>query len=92
MENFGIYQVAGVDDYLRNGVLLPADAGWVTPTRGEIRSVLNKAALDARGAADFLGVSRKEVNRWTTGEGDIPFAAWAVICRRAGVGYQVDWW
>lgn len=83
---------AGSVVYVRAGCLLPANAGWEVPTKDEVRATIERAGLDVRGAADFLGTSRKEVNRWTTGDGDVPFACWALLCRRAGVGYQSDWW
>lgn len=45
---------------------------------------MDRAGLDPRQLADLVGVSRKEVNRWTFG-GDIPFACWVVLCLKAGI-------
>ncbi|HDZ58173.1 MAG TPA: KorC repressor protein [Pseudomonas xinjiangensis] len=78
--------------YVPTVSLLPYDGGWQAPDREAVRAVLTKAKLDPRLASDFLGVSRKEVNRWTTGEGDVPFACWALLCWRAGVGFTEVWW
>ncbi len=73
--------------YVRGETLLPY-AAWVPPNADEVRTVMRRAGVEPRELAELVGVSRKEVNRWTTGNGEILFACWVLLCRRAGVGYE----
>jgi len=64
------------------------DAGdWHQPSTEEIRFLMDSLGLSPRDAADYLGVSRKSVNRWTVGQEPIPFASWVLLCRKGGLGY-----
>lgn len=62
-------------------------ANWHPPTTEEIRWLMDLLALSPREVADYLGVSRKLVNRWTVGQESIPFASWVLLCRKGGCGY-----
>lgn len=92
METQGKYQVEGAGVYLRQSTLQSIGAGWEQPTPEEVRAVIGRAGLVPREAADFLGESRKRLSRWTTGEEDIPFTAWVLLCQRAGLGFSGQWW
>ncbi|EKT4531958.1 hypothetical protein QEM33_004605 [Pseudomonas putida] len=90
MEDRATYQVARDEAYIRADNLLTYPA-WVPPNASQVRGVMAKAGLEPRTMAEFVGVSRKEVNRWTLGQGDIPYACWVMLCQRAGVGYLDAW-
>ncbi|HBO7987867.1 hypothetical protein [Pseudomonas aeruginosa] len=87
METQGTYQVSSA--YVRGDCLRLFAEGWVAPTAPEVRQVLQMAGLDPRAAGDFLGVSRRQVNRWTTAEEEIAYSCWVMLCQRAGIGYLV---
>lgn len=86
MEDKQTYHISTDLHYIRAECLAPF-ASWVPPDAPQVRSILARAGLEPREVAEFVGVSRKEVNRWTTAAGDIPFACWVLLCRRAGAGY-----
>ncbi|WAH62223.1 hypothetical protein LZ023_40815 (plasmid) [Pseudomonas silvicola] len=85
MEDRGAYAV-GQRAYVRAVCLLPYES-WEVPTKDELRSMMDRAGLDPRQVADLVGVSRKEVNRWTLGTDAVPFACWVLLCQRAAAGY-----
>jgi DNA-binding transcriptional regulator YiaG len=62
-------------------------ANWEPPSTEEIRLLMDSLGLSPRDVADYLGVSRKSVNRWTIGQESIPFASWVLLCRKSGWGY-----
>lgn len=76
-------------------LIAPAD-GWQQPTPEEIRELLKLIArrkgttmFTGGQAARFLGLGEKgdrTVRRWTAGETNIPYAAWAMLCHHAGLG------
>lgn len=74
---------------IRAGCLRPADA-WVQPTGEEVREVLRLAGLSGGAAAKFLGLSEKTggrtIRRWVSDPTDMPYAVWALLCDRAGLG------
>jgi hypothetical protein len=86
MENQAPYQVERNHTYIRPVCLLSFE-GWHPPSKDELRAAMDKAELPARELAAFVGVSRKEVNRWTFGAETIPFACWVLLCLRAKIGY-----
>lgn len=61
---------------------------WQPPSSDELRSLIDSMGLSPREVGEFLGVSRKAVNRWTVGQESIPFASWVLLCRRAGGGFS----
>lgn len=68
---------------------LCAATNWARPTSDELRTVLGLAGLSGSGAAGFLGLGQggsRTVRRWVGGEVPIPYAAWALLCHRAGLG------
>ncbi|ESR00682.1 hypothetical protein F753_04075 [Stutzerimonas chloritidismutans AW-1] len=85
METQGTYQVP--TEYVRGACLRLFVDGWAAPTAPEVRQILKMAGLDPRSAGDFLGVSRRQVNRWTTAEEEIAYSSWVMLCQRAGIGY-----
>lgn len=61
---------------------------WQPPSSEDLRSLMELVGLSPREVSEFLGVSRKAVNRWTMGQESIPFANWVLLCRRAGWGFS----
>jgi len=60
---------------------------WQQPTPDEIREVLKLAGLTGGQAAKLLGISDgRTIRRWTGGDSDIPYSAWAILCDVAGLG------
>ncbi|NWL45450.1 transcriptional regulator [Pseudomonas hunanensis] len=90
MEERAPYRVQRDEAYVRAENLLPYPA-WVPPDASQVRGVMAKAGLEPRTLAEFVGVSRKEVNRWTTGQAVITYACWVILCQRAAVGYLDRW-
>ncbi|WP_263147682.1 XRE family transcriptional regulator [Pseudomonas sp. RIT-PI-AD] len=88
METQGTYQVRTT--YVRESCFRLFADGWEAPTASEVRQVLQMAGLDPRSAGDFLGVSRRQVNRWTTAEEEIAYSCWVMLCQRAGISYMVS--
>lgn len=73
---------------IRKECLGPA-LNWVTPTGDEIKDVLRLAGLSGAAAAGYLGLGKgggRTVRRWTGEETDIPYAAWSLLCDKAGLG------
>lgn len=91
MEERGVYQLgpSGSESVeIRPECLRAFANGWVTPTKEEIRHVQKLAGnLGRKTTGDLCGVSGKTVNFWTTGEKDIPYAPWAILCAVAGLGH-----
>lgn len=77
------------DVTIRSECLRPASAGWEQPTGQEVRAVVKRAGFTGRAAARFLGLGLKgdrTVRRWIGNDSRIPYAAWALLCHRAGLG------
>ncbi|MDX3904428.1 MAG: helix-turn-helix transcriptional regulator [Pigmentiphaga sp.] len=72
---------------IRPETLREFGAGWEPPTAAEIRAVIRLAGLTAGEVAALVGMpDRGMVQRWTTGDAPVPFAAWAILCEVAGLG------
>ncbi|MGF6766148.1 DNA-binding transcriptional regulator YiaG [Paraburkholderia sp. GAS33] len=84
----------GTSEPIRPQCLRPAGADWQKsdrkPTGVEIREVIRRAGLTGGQAAALLGISGdsggRTVRRWISGESDIPYSAWAILCHVAGLG------
>lgn len=69
-----------------------SDDGWVLPTGPEIREVMRQADLSDSKMARLVGVSfqatggSRRIRKWTSGESEISYAAWALLCHAAGLG------
>jgi hypothetical protein len=73
---------------IRPECLLPADHGWQQPTAEEVKAVLKVAGMTGGAASKFLGMhNNRAVRRWTGGDDQIPYSAWALLCAVAGLGY-----
>lgn len=59
---------------------------WEQPTTNEIRSVIKIANLTGSQVGNLVGVQSRAVRRWTGGDAAIPYAAWAILCYKAGLG------
>jgi hypothetical protein len=67
--------------------LLPFSDAWKAPEGEAIKEVLAKAGLTGAQAAQLTGTANdRTVRRWTGGESNIPYAAWALLCDAAGLG------
>ena len=61
--------------------------GWETPTPDEVRWVMKMAGLTGRTASELVGIANnRTIRRWTGGDCAIPYAAWALLCEKAGLG------
>ena len=77
---------------IRPECLQPAGDKWQKshrkPTGVEIREVIRRAGLTGGQAATLLGISGdsggRTVRRWISGESDIPYSAWAILCHEIG--------
>lgn len=66
--------------------LVPFGQEWQAPSREDVRAVLAAAGMGSADGARYVGVSRNELNKWTTGAESIPFSCWALLCWKAGAG------
>lgn len=79
---------------IRLECLRPYDAIWKPPTGVEVRELLRRSEMSAAAAAQFLGLGiggDRTVRRWIsghpeTGVSSISYAAWALLCDKAGEG------
>ncbi|MEW4339715.1 hypothetical protein [Chromobacterium vaccinii] len=94
MEDKAIYSVPGTAG-VRPETLLPFSNGWQAPSGDEVRYMLlqvgiaqNKgSALTGKETGELVGVLGRQVRRWLSGDSEIPFAAWAILCAEAGIGH-----
>lgn len=64
-------------------------ADWAQPTGEEVREILHRinppTGLSGAETARLLGIhSGRQIRRWTGGDAEIPYAAWAILCDMAG--------
>lgn len=62
---------------------------WEQPSPDEVREILRRNGLKGADAAILLGLSPgtggRQIRRWTGGDANIPYAAWAILADMAGV-------
>ena len=76
----------GENSSIREECLMPFSE-WTPPNTNEIRSAMKMASLTGSAFANMVGVKNsRTVRRWTGGEVEIPYAAWAILCYQAGFG------
>ena len=61
-------------------------SAWQQPNPEEVQAVLKLAHLNAPECAKLIGVSPSEVQNWLENKTSIPYAAWALLCHKAGFG------
>ncbi|APB61004.1 hypothetical protein V562_05756 [Pseudomonas aeruginosa PS75] len=89
METRAPYLVQRSEPLVREVCLRTFESGWIPPSAAEVLAVMRLADLEPRDAAVVLGgLSRREVNRWTTGQDEIPYACWVLLCQRAKLAYR----
>ena len=72
---------------IRKANLQPFADGWEQPDSEQVRAILKLAGLTGGEAAKLVGLSDgRTVRRWTGGDSLIPYAAWAILCDKAGYG------
>ena len=74
---------------IRLECLRPAEE-WAQPTGEEVRELLRLAGFTGGKAAKALGLGTKgdrTIRRWIGEESAIPYAAWALLCDFAGLGF-----
>ncbi|MDK6532474.1 helix-turn-helix transcriptional regulator [Klebsiella pneumoniae] len=70
---------------IRESCFRPAGK-WTPPTGEELRYLLeNVLNLSQEGLARYVGVNGRTVRRWVTGESDIAYSVWCVLCIDAGL-------
>lgn len=74
---------------IRLECLRPATDNWQKPTAEEVQEVFRVGGFTKSHAADFLGLGEsgdRTIRRWTSGETEISYANWALLCDFAGLG------
>tara|TARA_R110000764_G_scaffold38098_2_gene84394 strand:- start:338 stop:679 length:342 start_codon:yes stop_codon:yes gene_type:complete len=80
-------QVEAFENGLNPSTLLSARSGkWVTPTGNDVRVVLAMSGLTGSAAGSLLGVASRTIRKWVGDDQNIKFAAWCLLCERAGLG------
>lgn len=60
---------------------------WTVPSAEEVRIAMKLADLTGSGLAALVGVQNsRTIRRWTGGDVEIPYAAWAILSHKAGFG------
>lgn len=74
---------------IRHECLKPHNADWPTPTSDEINELLTITGFSDKAAANALGLKKngaRTIRKWVSGESEIPYAIWALLCSFAGLG------
>ncbi len=80
-------QIAAFDAGLTPATLLSASSGlWQQPSGADVRIVLSMANLSGSDAGALVNVNSRTIRKWTGDDQKIPFAAWALLVDRAGLG------
>jgi len=60
---------------------------WEIPTKEEVTTLIDNLGLTSGEVANLVGVKfDRTVRRWKSGESEITYAAWAILCEEAGYG------
>ena len=68
---------------------------WVRPTPDEVKEIIRRTGRTDGGISELLGLTpqsnksgrgNRTVRRWTSGDVQIPYAAWALLAYEAGAG------
>lgn len=75
---------------IRSCTLVPGPV-WTKPTGAEVRELLKLCEFSGSDAASFLGMEGsggRNIRRWCADAetSEIPYSAWALLCRKAGLG------
>ncbi|EBM5962825.1 transcriptional regulator [Salmonella enterica] len=72
---------------MRPECFLAYGKGWVCPTPGEIRILMQISGLTGSKVASLTGVKdSRTVRRWVGGDTPIPFSSWAILVEYVGLG------
>lgn len=94
MEDHALYGNSLEAVSLRAETLNPAPL-WLQPTPEEVRELIRMTGLTGGDVAALLGLTpqsnksgrgSRTVRRWTAGDAQIPYAAWALLAYKAGFG------
>jgi hypothetical protein len=70
---------------VRSETLGSYSEAWPVPTKDEVRVLIKMANLTGSQVGDMVGVNGRTVRKWTGGERNIPFSAWAILADAAGI-------
>ena len=60
---------------------------WEAPTSNEVRTLVKMSGMTGAEVASLVGIcNSRTVRRWVGGDAPIPYAAWAILCHKAGLG------
>lgn len=87
METRNVYGAPATPIAIRPQCLLRATK-WEQPFPAEIRAALKMANISGEKFGLLIDVQGRTVRRWMEEENpaSIPYAAWAILCRLAGLG------
>ena len=77
---------------VRKSCLVPFSDDWQQPTPTEIRTVMKEAGFTGSQLAKACGLKSarssggRTVRRWLSGDSEIPYAVWCLLCYEAGYG------
>jgi hypothetical protein len=74
---------------IRLECLRPAQDDWQRPNGDEVQEVLRLGGFSKERAANMLGLGEgggRTIRRWASGETEISYANWALLCDFAGLG------
>ncbi len=78
---------------IRPECLTPFSDAWSVPTGDEVREIIRRTGLTGGQVAKKVGLTgngaSRTVRRWVSGETDISYAIWAILCDFAGI--QAIW-
>ena len=78
---------------IRPECLTPFSEHWCVPTGDEVREIIRRTGLTGGQVAKKVGLTgngaSRTVRRWISGETDISYAIWGILCDIAGI--QAIW-
>lgn len=87
METRPVYGLPQPSPTIRDECLRAFANGWCPPQPDELKAVQNMAGLQSGSAvAQFCGVNSRSYRKWLGGVEPIPYAVWALLCHKAGLG------
>jgi hypothetical protein len=75
----------GMLNLSRPGLFADYSEIWKAPTPDEFKEMLRLMGLSGHKAGNLLGINPSQIRRWSTMEGEVPYAIWRLLSLYAGI-------